>query len=489
MASGVNRLTSWKTSKRFMVFIVVLVISCVFLPSATVYGDSSSQWNKTYSGLNYFYANSIISSSDGGYVIAGSSAPYDNPSYVEDVYGFLLKIDSAGNVQWNKTIDKTSRDRFTSIIETSDGGYALAGYTGKDLAGWLVKTDKTGNVQWDATFGGGHNAHFQALVQTSDEGYAMAGTTESKDTNSGSWQRDFWIVKTDSSGHMQWNQTYGDPINDDHCYSLIQSFDGGFALAGVYNFGGYEQDAWLVKTDSAGFMQWNTTWSGTRDSEAQSLLQTRDGGFLAAGKTYSNLTYSQDGFLLKIKGDGQLEWDKVYGDKTDYEGFSSIIPTGDGGYAIAGTSNYKGWLVKVSSTGDLQLNSIFNGHLHLSFFNSVVQAIDGDYVVVGTTGGEQLDENKYTTVAWVVKTDGTPSETPIPSPTNEPQTSSYPTLNQNTPTQTETLSSEPFRLDFIWIEIGAFAALSIIVVLLVVGMFFMRRRLHALENKIKGAQN
>jgi hypothetical protein len=460
------------------------------LPSTIASDSPSSQWSKIYSGAGNFFATSITQSS-GGYIIAGTTTTSDyNPSYAGVFDGFLLKIDSEGNFQWNKTVDRSTGDHIASIIQTSDGGYALAGWTestGHNVDGWLVKVDEAGEVEWDATFGGDRTDSFQSIVQTSDGSYVLAGTTASGDTNFGSWQNDFWIVKTDSSGNIQWNKTFGETSTDDRCYSLIQTSDGGFALAGITNFAAVKGgDAWLVKTDSEGSIIWNTTWGGTRDSTAQKLLQTSDRGFLVVGKTYSDITYSQDGFLLKINADGQLEWDKVYGDKTDYEGFSSIVPDSDGGYVIAGTSNYRGWLVKVSLTGDLHLNSIFNGLWYVSYFNSVVQAYDGDYIVVGTTRGERLGENQYTTVAWVVKTDGTPKDAPMPTPTTPSQTSIPPTATQNNP-PTPSNESNQFRIDFNWI-VAALALLSVVVVVLAVAMLYMRRRIHVLENKVENTE-
>jgi len=136
-----------------------------------------------------------------------------------------------------------------SLVETSDGGYALAGYTRNANVGvsegWLVKTDANGNVVWNLTYGEGR---FRSLVRTADGGFALAGSIGS--SSAGNY--DFWLVKTDEDGNLVWSQTYGGDEND-VTYSLVQTSDGGYALAGeTYSFGAGASDFWLVKTDAQG---------------------------------------------------------------------------------------------------------------------------------------------------------------------------------------------------------------------------------------------
>jgi predicted secreted protein len=154
-------------------------------------------------------------------------------------------------VGWNRTYGGTGLERAFALVQTTDGGYALAGHTDSFGAGsadfWLVKTDTSGNMQWNKTYGEIGVDEAEALVQTVDGGYALAGWT-----TIGAGDYDFWLVKTDASGTVQWDKTYGG-TNEEHAYALVQTTDGGYALAGfTASFGAGNYDFWLVKTDASG---------------------------------------------------------------------------------------------------------------------------------------------------------------------------------------------------------------------------------------------
>ena len=190
--------------------------------------------------------------------------------------------------EWNKTYGGTYDDDADALVQTVDGGYALAG-TGFAT---LIKTDASGNMQWNQT----HGDSRQALVQTVDGGYALA----SWNWSIGAGGSDFWLVKTDGAGNMQWNKTYGGWGGDDAC-ALVQTSDGGYALAGCTNsFGAGFYDFWLVKTDSAGNALWNKTYGGTNGDFATALVQTGDGGYALAGNTNSFGAGGTDSWLVKV---------------------------------------------------------------------------------------------------------------------------------------------------------------------------------------------
>jgi hypothetical protein len=164
---------------------------------------------------------------------------------------------------WSKTYGGTNFDRANALVQTTDGGYALAGVTQSFGAGssdsWLVKTDSAGNVLWNQTYGGTNSDGTNALVQTSDGGYALAGYTASF----GAGGYDFWLVKTDSTGNTLWNKTYGG-TGDDWAYALVQTSDGGYALAGyTASFGAGGGDVWLVKTDVESGLAWADSSANT----------------------------------------------------------------------------------------------------------------------------------------------------------------------------------------------------------------------------------
>ena len=172
----------------------------------------------------------------------------------------MVKTDALGNIEWNQTYGGTWSSEVSSLVETTDGGYAMAGYaqfTGSTDF-WLVKTDALGNMQWNRTYGDlGENVEMaSALVATSDGRYAVAGR---KMFAGPSWDN-FWLVKTDSFGNMQWNQTYGGNAIES-ANSLVATSDGGYALAGrTTSFGAGSDDFWVVKTDEFGVLPEYSSW-------------------------------------------------------------------------------------------------------------------------------------------------------------------------------------------------------------------------------------
>jgi hypothetical protein len=211
---------------------------------------SSELWSQTYGGSSYETAYSVVETSDGGYAIAGGTTSFSNGEY--DFW--LIKTDQYGSMEWNQTYGGTKDDIAHSVIETSDGGYALAGSTngtnnigalGRDF--WLIKTDEYGNMQWNKTYGGAEDDYASTLKVTSDGGYVLAGTTDSF----GAGNYDFWLIKTDAYGNMEWNQTYGGEGYED-ANSLVQTSDGGYVLAGAINSVYASSDWLIIKTDAQG---------------------------------------------------------------------------------------------------------------------------------------------------------------------------------------------------------------------------------------------
>ena len=249
-------------------------------------------WSQDHGGYYSEVANSLVETTDGGYAIAG----YTN-SFGEGYDDFwLVKTDADGNMEWNMTYGGTSLDQTYLVFATPDGGYAMGGTTmsfgagGLDL--WLVKTDAAGNMQWNKTYGGIGIDFGMHLIQTLDGGYAILGFTLSFGVGGG----DCWLVKTDSDGNMLWNKTYGETGLDCGVH-VLQTVDGGYATVGWTSGNG--QDAWLFKTDADGNMQWNQTYGGTEDDQGWSLIETTDGGFALAGNTYSFGAGDQDFYVVK----------------------------------------------------------------------------------------------------------------------------------------------------------------------------------------------
>jgi len=285
-------------------FLVCLAFSAVVCPSAC----AASMWSQTYGGTQWDRASSLVVTSDGGYAIVGRTNSFGEGG--SDAW--LVKTDASGNMMWNHTYGGTNFDAALSLVVTSDGGYAIAGFTSSFGAGdadfWLVKTDSSGDMEWSQTYGGTGLDRAYAVVVASDGGYALAGYTDSFDSEG----YDFWLVKTDSSGNMEWSQTYGG-TEYEYAFSLVATSDGGYAMAGETGSFGAEGDFWLVKTDASGNMMWSQNYGvGTKYDRAYSLAVTSDGGYVIAGGTAIS-DENVDFGLVKTDSSGNMVWQKTYG--------------------------------------------------------------------------------------------------------------------------------------------------------------------------------
>jgi hypothetical protein len=276
---------------------------------------------------------------------------------------FLIKTDANGNVIWAKTYGGASFDWATSVQQTSDGGYIVAGATWSFGAGngdiFLIKTDANGNLQWAKTYGGTFGEYARSVQQTSDGGYIVAGNTSSF----GAGAVDIFLIKTDANGNMQWAKTYGG-IYTDSATSVQQTSDGGYIVAGAtWSFGAGNGDFFLIKTDANGNIIWAKTYGGTSYDLATSVQQTSDGGYIVAGSTESFGAGSRDIFLIKTDANGNVIWAKTYGG-TNLDSATSVQQTSGGGYIVAGFTESFGaggrdiFLIKTDANGSIGSCSI-----------------------------------------------------------------------------------------------------------------------------------
>ena len=212
---------------------------------------------------------------------------------------------------------------------------------------WLVKVDANGDEEWQKNYGGSGTDKPSSLIQTTDGGYAIAGNKNDADV---------WLVKVASNGDKQWDKTYGGSGSDE-ANALIQTTDGSYVLAGAYGYSSGVNDSWLVKVDSNGQKQWDKKYGESSYDVFSSLVQTKDGSYAMAGFTdKGHSTGGHDFRLVKVANNGKKQWDKTYGG-SGYDSTNSLIQTTDGGYAMAGyTGNKDGndsWLLKVDSKGRL----------------------------------------------------------------------------------------------------------------------------------------
>ncbi len=263
-------------------------------------------WQQKYLGAKNEKISGVIQTPDHGFLVAGSSAPNDIHYQCQ-----IIKTNETGVEQWRKKYPSSGEERITAITPISDNRFALAGFSRANQSinyDYLIfVVDHEGNELWRKTYGDKHLVEkTTSILQTSDGGFALAGYKQSQPYGA----YDFWLVKTDNQGTMQWNATYGGSGNE-IAYSLLQTSDDGFVLAGyTTSYGAGAADIWVVKTDKNGTQQWNRTYGGKTDDIAYGLLQTPDGGFVLAG--YTEILMYKQILLLKTDQNGYLLWKQNY---------------------------------------------------------------------------------------------------------------------------------------------------------------------------------
>ena len=342
-----------------------------------------AQWARIYGGSDYDIVLSILQTSDGGYIAAGFTESFGSGEYD----AWILKLSSNGDAEWQRTYGGNGYDRFNCIQQTSDGGYVVAGYTDSFGTGgiWILKLSSTGDINWQYVYAASHTA--DSIQQTSDGGYIVAGGTHVFGL-----LKQIWILKLNPTGGIEWQRTYGGD-GDEYTYSIQQTSDGGYVVAGgTTSSGAGEFDAWIFKIDSIGDLEWSRTYGGsggdfysTPHSNfpiSPSFQQTNDGGYIAAGYTDSFGAGGVDAWILKLDWRGVIEWQKTYGGSGNDLAYS-IHQTNDGGYVVAGETDSFGpggiWIFKLSSNGDIEWQKTYGG----DNAQSVQETNDGGYIVAG----------------------------------------------------------------------------------------------------------
>jgi hypothetical protein len=359
-------------------------------------------------------------------------------------------------IEWQNTIGGNNYDQPHSIQQTVDGGFIIGGFSRSSISGdktencfgilddfWIVKTDGNGNIQWQNTIGGSNNEYlyYTSLRQTADGGYILGGFSKSDisgdKTEDCLGLYDYWIVKTDSLGTIQWQNTIGGSL-DDLLYSVEQTPDGGYIFGGSSEsnisgdktencFGG--MDYWIVKTDAFGNILWQNTIGGSNNDYLMSLRQTSDGGYILGGTSKSNISGDktenslgqEDYWVVKTDAIGNIQWQNTIGGSSgDY--LYSVELTAEGGYILGGISvsnisgdktenslgNYDFWIVKTDSTGNIHWDNTLGGNGDDQLY-SMYQTIDNGFILGGYSISNissdktenSLGEEDY----WVVKTD------------------------------------------------------------------------------------
>lgn len=266
-------------------------------------GPTGAQvWARSYGGPLAQGGHAVARAPDGGYLVAGYAATVSPGT--NDVY--VLKTDSTGNSIWSKTYGGAEVDEAHAVCAAPGGGYIIVGDTWSYGAGsadiYMLKIDENGSLAWQKTFGGAADERGNAVAPTRDGGYIIAGRTFSF----GAGLLDMYLIKTDGGGNLVWQKTLGGTSSDEAC-AVAQTADGGYVVAGFTDsYGAGNFDACLVKTDASGNMKWQKTYGGDQDDGANCLTIGPDGGFILAGWTSSFGHGGDDLYLLRTDSLGNL---------------------------------------------------------------------------------------------------------------------------------------------------------------------------------------
>jgi len=321
--------------------------------------NGDTLWTRTYGGEESDQAYAVQQTSDGGYILGGFTGSFGQGEY--DFY--LVKTDSNGDTMWTRTFGGTEHDIAYGVQQTSDGGYIIAGYSDSYDPNYsdyyAIKTDADGDSLWGQTYGGTSDEKAYAVWQTVDGGYLFVGYTY----GSGAGANDFYLVRADGSGNVVWAETYGGTSNDIG-RAVQQTSDGGYVLAGqTDSFGAGGSDYYVVKTDGGGSVDWTAAYGGIFYDRARDIHQTADGGYIVVG--YSNSYGAGDGDLYLVRTDenGDTLWTRTYGEE-DTEMGEGVRQTSDGGYIAVGyqydsaTSDRDIYVVKTDENGMVSVTSL-----------------------------------------------------------------------------------------------------------------------------------
>lgn len=430
---------------------VLLLLNCSSDDASTSNNDDQVTFVKTYGGSKNDSAQSVTATTDGGYIILGYTQSNDNDITDKQDESFdywVLKFDATDQLQWQKTYGGSLDDRGSDIIQTSDGGYAILGYSfsndgdATDNAGlqdyWLVKLDANGNISWEKSFGYQGADSGITMTETNDQGFLVTGildvTASGGEGNSSRNANrhaggDYWALKLDISGNLEWSHYFGGNFTDTP-YGVVQTNDNGYIVVGSSdsedtdissNIGTY--DFWVIKISESGDLVWEKSFGGSQIDEARAIVKTNDGNYIIAGDTRSSDNdVSQnkgaaDLWFIKISPSGNLIWERTIGGSS-FDVARAIKKSQNNGFLLSGSSRSsdmdvsenKGqndaWVLKTDNNGNLLWETTVGGS-NIDFSYDVAELINGSVIAVGDTASSDGDiiENKGFTDLLIIKID------------------------------------------------------------------------------------
>jgi hypothetical protein len=386
-------------------------------------------WMHAFGGSGDDSPRSIIETADGGFAIFGFSNSTDGDlahktANVNDYW--LLKTDAEGNLLWSKTYGGSKDDQGQAVVQTSDGGYAITGYSMSDDGdatnnegfhdNWVLKLDSQGTIEWEQSFGFSGHDHSYDIVESADGGLFFTGFLDISSAKADGYLDksysltrhgvgEFWGTKLNAQGDLSWRKYFGG-TNNDRAHAVVTAHDEGFVMAGFSESEDFDvsdprgsYDFWVVKIGGKGELVWEHSYGGTGIDIAQDIAKTENGGYVITGSTIStdrDISQSHgesDVWVISIDAQGALLWERTYGG-AGFDAAESIRPTRDGGYLISGNSKSADqdltenagendlWLLKIDAQGRLIWQQSLGG-ADLEFGFDALETNDNGFILVG----------------------------------------------------------------------------------------------------------
>ncbi len=417
-------------------------------------------WDKTIGGTGIDNMTSVITTSDGGYFLIGDSKSNISGDKTENSKGerdyWVVKLKADRTVEWEKTIGGSGIDICTAVVQTSDGGYFVGGYSISNASGdktednigandsfdyWVLKLNATGTIEWQKTLGGDLVEELHSVAQTSDGGYILGGHSNSnisgnktEDSKGGS---DYWIVKLASNGSIDWQKTIGGSQTDRWVNKIFQTQDGGYVLGGQ-SFSGSSAsgpdgdktepnkgngDYWILKLTTIGNIEWQKTLGGAQSDTFNDIIQSNTGGFLIIGSSDSGISGDKtearrgdfsisDVWIVKLENGGDVSWDKTIGGARFDFGLS-VVQDANNNYILGMYSNsnisdektedskgfYDYWVMSISESKMINWDKTIGGGDD-DKLSKIIKDTSNNYVLAGSSisniSGDKTENSKQT---------------------------------------------------------------------------------------------
>ncbi|MGJ8665533.1 MAG: hypothetical protein ACSHW7_04145 [Patiriisocius sp.] len=410
------------------------------------------EYIKTYGGSGIDTAVDLLSTSDGGYMIIGNTESNDG-----DVTGktttdrdyWLLKLNADGTIDYTKIYGGSADDTATAISKTSDGGYIVSGYTRSNDGDvtqnqgfhdyWIVKLNSLGDLQWQKSFGFPGSDQAFKIIETSTGNYFVTGfldvTASNQQGNDGNGSNrgalhgvgEFWGILLDNTGTTLWRRYFGGS-NNDRSYDALETADGGILMVGSSESNDFDitdgkgsYDFWAVRLTPTGDIVWAKSFGGSEIDNGYALTMTTDGNYMMVGDTRSsdfdvtNPKGNADAWVIKFDDNGNIIWQKTYGGP-EFDSARSVTKGQNGTYIISGNTRSSSgdvtggagqndaWVFVIDESGAIQFQKTIGG-TSLDFAEGAIQTQNNEIIFVGNTESNDADisENKGIKDALIIK--------------------------------------------------------------------------------------